>query len=491
MEDGRLKALVSVVDFGAKGNGVDDDTAAIQNAIDTVTDLYFPPGSYPCDQLTMRKGTHLRGANSGCYVWNGTTFAQDFDDTQRSRIVRRNGADSDLIVGPLTARRVIIEDLELDGNNANQTSSTAEIINILPDPVPNDTHWILNRCYIHGWNDYSAKGSGGNNITVGENRQAVHINESIINYAGAHGIDAKGSDFNIVGCIIGDNNWENLILGAWVCYVAGCAIYNAGQSGIYVGNNVKRIMIIGNGIDRNMHHGINVSPGSTGVSIVGNQFTTNSRAADNTFAHVNVGTTTGHVNIIGCTFSSLEPGYTDQTNYAINLVAGATAYEAGNNYEGGSVGGYCNASESLYVTTLPSFYGATPMWQSDATAAVAEQGVALPDALTELDATFGGTRRTLSSQEIGREVQVTVRMRETTYSGGANTLMVSVRDTSNTANILASVTLAIGAVDNYDAVGTWTAKPSWFQGNKTFAVYTSGGGRDDYVFRDVTLRWRR
>lgn len=46
--DSKLKDVVSVKDFGAVGNGVTDDTAAIQAAIDSVTKgiVYFPPGNY-------------------------------------------------------------------------------------------------------------------------------------------------------------------------------------------------------------------------------------------------------------------------------------------------------------------------------------------------------------------------------------------------------------------------------------------------------------
>jgi len=42
----RLRDYVSVKDFGAVGDGLADDTTAIQAAIDTGSDLYFPPGNY-------------------------------------------------------------------------------------------------------------------------------------------------------------------------------------------------------------------------------------------------------------------------------------------------------------------------------------------------------------------------------------------------------------------------------------------------------------
>ena len=52
---------VSVKDFGAVGDGVVDDTAAIQAAIDTGNSLYFPPGNY----IISSTLTFYTGANNG------------------------------------------------------------------------------------------------------------------------------------------------------------------------------------------------------------------------------------------------------------------------------------------------------------------------------------------------------------------------------------------------------------------------------------------
>ena len=44
--DAKLKDIVSVQDFGAVGNGTDNDTTAFQNAINTGHTVYVPPGTY-------------------------------------------------------------------------------------------------------------------------------------------------------------------------------------------------------------------------------------------------------------------------------------------------------------------------------------------------------------------------------------------------------------------------------------------------------------
>lgn len=58
--------LINVLNMGAVGNGVTDDSAAIQAAIDSAPNLaviYFPPGTYRIEEaLNLKSGIILRGA---------------------------------------------------------------------------------------------------------------------------------------------------------------------------------------------------------------------------------------------------------------------------------------------------------------------------------------------------------------------------------------------------------------------------------------------
>jgi hypothetical protein len=61
----RATDTLSVKDFGAVGNGIANDTVAVQNAINASSgSVYFPPGTYLLNSITLKEGTHLFGAGT-------------------------------------------------------------------------------------------------------------------------------------------------------------------------------------------------------------------------------------------------------------------------------------------------------------------------------------------------------------------------------------------------------------------------------------------
>jgi hypothetical protein len=119
----KLEETISVKDFGAVGDGVADDTAAIQAAINSITGgtVYFPTGVYKFSNLTITKAIQLVGAGWGStssdifgsaqwfdasWVFGTvlrstatTGYAIDFNDAV---FVRQYGIHDMLVIGPGT-----------------------------------------------------------------------------------------------------------------------------------------------------------------------------------------------------------------------------------------------------------------------------------------------------------------------------------------------------------------------------------------------------
>lgn len=68
----KLAQTISVKDFGAVGDGVQNDTTAVQNAINAApvgSTVYFPAGTYlVTDAITINKSLVIRGAGPGSFV---------------------------------------------------------------------------------------------------------------------------------------------------------------------------------------------------------------------------------------------------------------------------------------------------------------------------------------------------------------------------------------------------------------------------------------
>ena len=146
----KLQESVSVKDFGAVGDGVTDDTTAIQNGIDYLNSinggsLYFPIGTYVTSKLTVYSNIWLigAGASSVIYLKSGSNSDLIY------------GYNSDALWGTNTTTGVVSKfgllDITLDGNRSGNTTGTGSVVAIYGQAL------VFNNVYIKNARGYGVR----------------------------------------------------------------------------------------------------------------------------------------------------------------------------------------------------------------------------------------------------------------------------------------------------------------------------------------------
>tara|TARA_R100000353_G_scaffold164246_1_gene124945 strand:+ start:125 stop:1606 length:1482 start_codon:yes stop_codon:yes gene_type:complete len=177
--DSKLQDVVSVKDFGAKGDGSTDDAVAIQAAIDSVSSggiIFFP------------KGTYIIGTELGIRSNNTLVGANRYDSVLKTKA----GTDITLINdGSGVNSKICITDLGFSGNKANV--SAGQIMNLWKTE-----DFLVSNCRI-----VDSKGDG---MIIRQCSYGQIVNNNIIN-CDNHGISLtntdntspQGNDIQIVG----------------------------------------------------------------------------------------------------------------------------------------------------------------------------------------------------------------------------------------------------------------------------------------------------
>ena len=116
----KLRESVSVKDFGAVGDGVTDDTAAIQAAIDYGSVVYFPAGNYLMSNASTLLYRGSTSVNVGISVPSNRTLKFDgintkftVKDSTRAVVFASSGSENISFKGSFT----------IEGNASNQTDA--------------------------------------------------------------------------------------------------------------------------------------------------------------------------------------------------------------------------------------------------------------------------------------------------------------------------------------------------------------------------------
>jgi hypothetical protein len=254
----KVREFVSVKDFGAVGDGVVDDTAAINAALDASTNVYLPPGTYlHSSDILVKTETTFYGAG-----WQSVLKHTTGDMTLGAVVVKG-------VVGT-NVENVVVRNMKIEGSSSASgglVGTDKGIYIKYAEHVTVDGVWIEK---AGGEAVYAeASGSGETEyITIQNN----YVSNSAFNAYNTNGLILYGMIVNNYAYDIGNFGFE----GSGSDVIISGNIFNkfAGSAGISVGgwnsdNAYQRRTIISNNKIMNGTNvsgsGIYMSDGALGV----------------------------------------------------------------------------------------------------------------------------------------------------------------------------------------------------------------------------------
>ena len=196
----KLREFVSVKDFGAVGNGIADDTAAVQAALNAGASIFFPAGTYKVTSALTTGAKRLYG------------------DTQALSIIKVAHSGVGLNIVNTDIYGFALHDMSIEGNG----SSTAIVIESTTE-VTSHAHFEALRIYNHA---YGIRGLS--TYTLFD----AYLEKVDFIACSSYGLKLSGSQNTLVSCTFRLCGWGILVDAPSGFSIGGGTF----DGGVFIGN---------------------------------------------------------------------------------------------------------------------------------------------------------------------------------------------------------------------------------------------------------------
>lgn len=364
---------VSVKEYGATGDGVTDDSAAIQAAFAASTHVHFPAGTYQlATGLTLTTAhtltgagmdrTYIRGVGSMDVLYANLASSSDHGLVIRDMTITNSTAVASQASGSgIRLNNVFvarIENVKISGcyNGIRATTSgLSSISRFFTVNCKTAAIGLENGCYDIRVSQFELTGPGAYGIKLNDYCDEHVFTDGVVSSltlavytdASVYSVSQR-PEFCRFANVSFDACTDGLDLGNCTDMTfVGCFISNRPGYGVSLGNRgtAENVQFIGCTLFNNGTHGLTIGSGATHTDIIGCKFISNSQTSVGVSDGIRVTGSVTNLKVIGNTFYNGWGLATGQLNGLNIAAAGANKFAvAFNDFSGASGATFTNAS---------------------------------------------------------------------------------------------------------------------------------------------------